>query len=81
MTRPAAISLSHSLTLCVWGGLAEAREGCVCFRDMTRGFVGKAGARRVGVMVDDTLDELCQDERLKLCPHLHRVFFSFRDFE
>ena len=54
---------------------AECSLSCLLVPDC------KAGARRVGIMVDDTLDELCQDERLRACPHLHRVFFSFRDFE
>jgi hypothetical protein len=55
--------------------------------------------RVVGVMVDDTLDELLSDEWLEECGdeaelelgssspelelelELHRVFFSFRDFD
>ncbi len=44
--------------------------------------------RVVGVMVDDTLDELMSDEWLEDCADeaelelvLHRVFFSFRDFD
>ena len=40
-----------------------------------------AGEPRLGIMVDDTWDELCSDQELVACPHLHRVFFSFRDFE
>ena len=46
--------------------------------------------RVVGVMVDDSLTELLSDEWLEECAHeaeaeleleLHRVFFSFRDFD
>ena len=39
------------------------------------------GGRGVGVMVDDSAVELFGDKRLVGCCHLHRVLFSFRDFD
>jgi hypothetical protein len=55
-----------------WGGAG----GC-------GGDVGgqESGGRCVGIMVDDSMLELFGDARLESCSNLHRVLFSFRDFD
>jgi hypothetical protein len=41
----------------------------------------ESGGRCVGIMIDDSMLELFGDARLESCSNLHRVLFSFRDFD